>query len=110
MKLNKTDFNTLDKLLNKIGFGSYYDLIQMLKDTAYNIQPKLQDKLEKETDLLKIVNLISRLSRILNKENKKSYLTCCCGGIDFKLLREMLVLDDITSVWKCLKCGKIIEV
>ncbi|KKL27463.1 hypothetical protein LCGC14_1556490, partial [marine sediment metagenome] len=23
MKLNKTDFNTLDKLLVKIGFGSY---------------------------------------------------------------------------------------
>jgi len=110
MKLNKTDFNILDKLLNKIGFGSYYDLIQMLKDTAYNIQPKLQNKLEKETDLLKMVSIVNRLSRILNKENKKSHLMCCCGGIDFKLLRQMVILEDIVSVWKCLKCEKIIEV
>ena len=65
MKLNKTDFNTLDKLLVKIGFGSYYDLIQMLRDIIYNIQPKLQCELEKETDLLFLIKLISKLTRIL---------------------------------------------
>jgi len=62
MKLNKTDFNILDKLLNKIGFGSYYDLIQMLREIIYNIQPKLQYKLEKETDLLVLIKLLSKLS------------------------------------------------
>ncbi len=68
MKLNKTDFNTLDKLLVKIGFGSYYDLIQMLRDTIYNIQPKLQCKLEKETDLLVLIKLLSKLSYKLKKD------------------------------------------
>ncbi len=82
MKLNKTDFNILEDLLVKIGFGSYYDCIQMLRDIAYNIQPKLQRKLEKETDLLKIVNLISRLTKNKKKmkmsENKK--VIVWCGG------------------------------
>ncbi len=68
MKLNKTDFNVLDNLLSKIGFGSYYDLIQMLRDIAYNIEPRLQGKLKKETDLLKMINLLSRFSRILRRK------------------------------------------
>lgn len=70
MKLNKTDFDTLDKLLVKIGFGSYYDCIIMLRTIIYNIEPKLQCKLEKETDLLKLINLISKLSYKL-KEVKR---------------------------------------
>ncbi len=68
MKLNKIDFNALDKILSKIGFGSYYDLIQMLRDIAYNIEPKLQGKLEKETDLLKLIKLINKLTYILKKD------------------------------------------
>ena len=67
MKLNKTDFDILDKLLVKIGFGSYYDLIQMLKDTIYNIEPKLQCKLEKETDLIYLITLLNKLSKKIKK-------------------------------------------
>lgn len=68
MKLAKKDFDILDKLLMKIGFGSYYDCIEMLKGIIYNIEPKLECKLEKETDLLKLINLISKLSYKLKKE------------------------------------------
>ncbi|KKM79964.1 hypothetical protein LCGC14_1344700 [marine sediment metagenome] len=72
MKLNKTDFNILDDLLVKIGFGSYYDLIQMLRDIAYNIQPNLQCKLEKETDLLILIKLISKLAHNTKKLIKEA--------------------------------------
>ena len=70
MKLNKTDFDLLDNLLSKVGFGSYYDCIQILRDIAYNIQPKLQCKLEKETDLFVLIKLISKLTYILKKKRK----------------------------------------
>jgi len=68
MKLNKKDFDILDNLLVKIGFGSYYDCIVMLRTIIYNIEPKLQSKLEKETDFLKLINWISRLSYKLKKD------------------------------------------
>ena len=42
----------------------------MLKGIIYNIQPKLQDKLEKEDDLFKLIILISRLSITLKKNRK----------------------------------------
>lgn len=61
MKLNKEDFNVLDRLLTKMGFGSYYDCIQLLKDIIYKIRPKLQCKLEKETDLYILIMLLARL-------------------------------------------------
>lgn len=62
MKLNKKDFEVLDGLLNKIGFGSYYDCIQLLKDAIYDLEPKLQHKLEKETDLRVIIGLVNRIA------------------------------------------------
>lgn len=62
MKLNKKDFEIFDALLTKIGFGSYYDCIQVLKDAIYDIEPKLRCKLEKETNLFNIINLISRIA------------------------------------------------
>lgn len=71
MKLNRTDFDLLDNLLSKIGFGSYYDCIQLLRDIIYDIEPKLQCKLEKETDLFLLINLISRLAHTLKKERKE---------------------------------------
>jgi len=68
MKLNRTDFDLLNDLLNKIGFGSYYDCIQLLKDAIYDIEPKLRGKMEKETDLHVIVMLINRIASKHKKE------------------------------------------
>jgi len=68
MKLNKKDFEVLNGLLSKIGFGSYYDCIQLLKDAICDLEPKLQHPLEKETDLLTIVMLINRIT---SKHKKK---------------------------------------
>lgn len=61
MRLNREDFELLDNLLSKIGFGSYYDCIQLLKEVIYIIEPKLQCKLENETDLHTIIMLINRI-------------------------------------------------
>ena len=63
MRLNKQDFDILDGLLCKIGFGSYYDCIQLLKDAIYSIKPELRSKLEKVDDLLLIVNLLNHITK-----------------------------------------------
>ena len=62
MRLSKSDWNRLDELLGKVGFGGYYDLIEVLKDTARNLKPDLSDKIRKEDDLHTLVTLIYRLS------------------------------------------------
>jgi hypothetical protein len=67
MMLNKQDWETLNNLLQKIGFGSYHDCIQVLKDTIYNLKPELQCKLEKETNLHHIVILLYKLSNKIKK-------------------------------------------
>lgn len=70
MKLNKQDFDKLDKLLKKIGFGSYYDLIECLKMILHNMhldilkqKPILNEKIASETDLHTLINLILELQK-----------------------------------------------
>jgi len=67
MKLNKEDWKLLDKLLSKIGFGSYYDCTQVLKDAIYNLKPELQCKLEKENDLHKLIILLSKITHLIKR-------------------------------------------
>lgn len=45
MRLSKEDWNKLDDLLGKIGFGGYYDLLEVLKIGAYQL---CDEKLESE--------------------------------------------------------------
>ena len=68
MKLSKEDFNKIDELLVKIGFGSYYDCIELLKNAIYNLEPESIYVLKQETDLLKIVVLINRLTKKIKRE------------------------------------------
>jgi hypothetical protein len=63
MKLSKEKWEQLDELLGEIGFGGYYDLIEVLKTIIANIEPKLTDKIENENDLLALIMLISAISR-----------------------------------------------
>ena len=88
MKLNKTDFNVLDKLLSKIGFGSYYDLIQMLRDISYNTEPKLRYKLELETDLFVLIKLISKLSYKVKNQIKKQTK---------EIIKDLKEIDDAST-------------
>ena len=62
MRLEKEDWDKLDDLLGKIGFGGYYDLIEVLRDIACNLKPDLSKKIRKEGDLHTLVTLIYRLS------------------------------------------------
>jgi len=70
MRLNKEDFNKLDELIRKIGFGSYYDLIECLKMILDNMhlnvlkdKPILNGKIKEEIDLHVLINLILELQR-----------------------------------------------
>lgn len=62
-KLEKQEWETLDKLITKIGFGSYYDLIEMLRMTITNLEPKLNPKINTESDLLTLIQLAYILSK-----------------------------------------------
>jgi len=69
MKLNKKDWNELDRLLGKIGFGGYYDCIEVLRSTASKLakDKKLtedfQDFIREEDDLQILIVLINQLAR-----------------------------------------------
>lgn len=68
MKLSKQDWNQLDILLGKIGFGGYCDLVELLKIVIKNLNynnPKLEKKIEIEVDIHNLVHLIIRIQRRL---------------------------------------------
>jgi hypothetical protein len=67
MKLIKSDWKLLDNLITKIGFGSYYDLIETLKIIIINLEPKFNQELYNETDLLILIQILLQLS-IIKKE------------------------------------------
>lgn len=61
--LSKEDWEQLDSLLSKVGFGGYYDLTQLLKMTISNLDPSiLSNKLY--DDLFELVTLLYKLSAI----------------------------------------------
>jgi len=65
MKLPKDEWNQLNKLLGKIGFGGYYDCIEVLRSIAIKLSNKNEDLIEKireEDDLFVLILVISKLS------------------------------------------------
>ena len=70
MKLNKEDWNKLDGLLSKVGFGGYYDLVECLKTILRNLtfeDVRFDVKLDKETDIHLLVSLILKIQKLLKK-------------------------------------------
>jgi len=69
MKLNKKDWNELDRLLGKMGFGGYYDCIEVLRSAASKLakdkklSDDLQDFIQEEDDLQILIVLINQLAR-----------------------------------------------
>ena len=72
MKLTKEEWEQLDSLLSKVGFGGYYDFMELLKVTAYNLIDKIKDKnnqrcwvetVSTEKDLKTLMTLVNFLSR-----------------------------------------------
>jgi len=71
MRLSKEDWNKLDDLLGKMGFGGYYDLLEVLKESAFRLcKDKIEDEEKKEMwkatireekDLCTLVSLIGFL-------------------------------------------------
>jgi len=78
MRLSKEDWNKLDELLGKIGFGGYYDLLEVIKEGAFRLcKDKIKDGQErkkyeytirKENDLKFMVTFVNHL---IFKEDKK---------------------------------------
>ncbi|MFW9881474.1 MAG: hypothetical protein ACFFG0_51070 [Candidatus Thorarchaeota archaeon] len=66
MKLNKEDWNQLDNLLSKMGFGGYYDVCECLKQSILDINKitKLfkEDKIQENNDLYMLIKILNRNS------------------------------------------------
>lgn len=58
MLLNKEDWQTLDNLLSKIGFGGYYDTVEILKMSIINLKPHAKEIIKDENDLHILINLL----------------------------------------------------
>ena len=71
MRLNKEDWNQLDDLLTKMGFGSYYDCVEVLKNIILDLDEKVYDKLveKNESDIHVLIMLISHITGKLKNEN-----------------------------------------
>lgn len=72
MKLTKEEWNQLDSLLGKIGFGGYYDFMEVQRQSAYNLIHRIEDKdkqtfckemIRSEKDLKTLTMLINFLSK-----------------------------------------------
>jgi hypothetical protein len=62
-KLNKQDWEKMDELLGKIGFGGYYDFIELLKMSIVNIKPIVADMIRNETDLRQLMVILYNSSK-----------------------------------------------
>ena len=62
MKLSKEDWQQLDMLLGKVGFGGYYDLVECLKIAITNIAPELVEPIRKESDIQTLITLLIKIS------------------------------------------------
>lgn len=63
--MNKEDWNKLDALLGKHGFGGYYDLVECLKIVLGRVgKGKLKDDWENKTkDLYAVVHLLLNVTK-----------------------------------------------
>ena len=61
MRLSKTDWNTLDDLLGKVGFGGYYDLVEVLKTIIIKFSPSMKNAIQNETDLCTLIMVLSNI-------------------------------------------------
>lgn len=73
-RLKKKEWELFDKLLAKVGFGGYYDCIEVLRMTAINLcktkistldkRNTMIEEIEKEDNFKKLILLIRYLSRL----------------------------------------------
>ena len=63
MRLTKQDFDQLDELITKIGFGSYYDLIEIIKMTITNLEPTAHQIINKEDNLYDLIIIMLEISK-----------------------------------------------
>ena len=64
MLLKREDYQTIDALLQKVGFRGYYGLTDSLKDAIVNLAPNLEAKVAANNDLLVLVDLLVSLTQV----------------------------------------------
>lgn len=70
-KLKYDEWEQLDKLLRRFGFGGYYDMLEVIKCAAddvaahLGIDHEIRNKFMAEQDLRIVVDYLSRLARRL---------------------------------------------
>ncbi len=57
--LSKEDWNTLDNLLSKMGFGGYYDLVKCIKMSIANVNGQAGKATQDEKDLFVLIQVLS---------------------------------------------------
>lgn len=71
MRLAKVDWERLDSLLGQVGFGGYYDLVEVLKTIVTNLKPSVAPSITGEADLHNLIMLITALSEEKKKRETK---------------------------------------
>lgn len=75
-RLNKKDWQQLDVLLSKMGFGGYYDVAECLKMSIRDISKivdiekptEFLNKVSEEKDLQILVSLLNTITSKINRE------------------------------------------
>jgi len=70
-KLSKEEWDQLDGLLGKHGFGGYYDMLECLKMIIADLEKVTNKKVYEPKDLHDAVTLITGLSMIAKEEMLK---------------------------------------
>ena len=70
-QLSKEEWTLLDKLLSKLGFGGYYDLVECIKQAIFDINSKtnmfIKKNVRENTNLVVLVKILNRNAQKLKE-------------------------------------------
>jgi len=67
-RLSKEEWNLLDDLLGKIGFGGYYDMLEYLNMVASDLAKIAGKEVDKQRNLKDAITTISGLTIIIKRK------------------------------------------
>jgi len=69
--LNGEDFNNLDDLIGKLGFGGYFDFLECLNTISYDLAKILNIEVDRQKNITDAYHNIRGLVNLLIKKGKK---------------------------------------
>jgi hypothetical protein len=70
MQLKYNEWTELDALLSKMGFGGYYDVVEILKMSITNLKPEYAQDITQSKDIFELIHLLY-LCSISRREGKE---------------------------------------